>query len=230
MEDTSPSSSNHRRLGPRSSTNLTAAPVLSSLSETSLTGRCSWAGIYRHTHLHAAPFSCQPPRHSGHPSSSSSDTSSPRPQGPCCLHVGGHIICTPTPPPVSNAPQSCSAHCPPTQASPWDSAGRIRVKKKVGVQNSTPIFTTDHVTSNLPSLKGPCENLLGVIPQVPAPSLSSALSHPLPGISKPPIAIPLHSGVSAPAQGTLASVIDNPLAARVTSARCQPASCSTHSP
>lgn len=55
--------------------------------------------------------------------------------------------------------------------------------------NSTPIFTTDHVTSNLPSLKGPCDKLLGVIPQVPAPSLSSALCHPLPGISKPPIAI-----------------------------------------
>lgn len=108
---------------------------------------------HRHTRLHTAPFSCRAPQHSGHPPPSSCATSHPRPQ--YCLHVGGHI----TPPPLhylsATLPlQSCSAHCPPTQALLWDSKGRTRVIKEGGVLNSTPVFTTDHVTSDLPSLKG----------------------------------------------------------------------------
>ena len=112
--------------------------------------------VYTQTHTSARrPFSCQAPRHSGHPSPSSCDTSHPRPHGPYCLHLGGHI----TPSPLhylsgTHPLQSCSAHCPPSQASPWDSAGRTRVKKEVGVLNSTPVFTMDHATSNHPSLKG----------------------------------------------------------------------------
>ena len=184
---------------------------------------------HRHTRLHTAPFSCRAPQHSGHPPPSSCATSHPRPQ--YCLHVGGHI----TPPPLhylsATLPlQSCSAHCPPTQALLWDSKGRTRVIKEGGVLNSTPVFTTDHVTSDLPSLKGRVTVCWGrflryQLPHFPLPSVTPSQvsqSRPLPSLctQRSPGSSQRDPGLS-PRQ---------PTGSQSGLSRCQPASCPTHLP
>lgn len=88
-------------------------------------------------------------------------------------------------------------------------------EKKVGALNSIPIITTDCVTSNLPSPANVTmcwENSSGISSYLHL-QIPPSLCHLLPGVSKPPPAILLHSGALTPAWGTLASVSDSPLAA-----------------
>lgn len=165
----------HRRLGPRGLANFTSDHVCKEPF-----------GNTPSTHRHASHI--RRLSGSGHSRSSSCDASNSCPQQPMSARHQGPCL----PPWHLPSLPSCTGPLP-TQES---TSGRTRIKKEVrvgGLRNSSPIFTTDCVTSYLLPLANVTicsEYCWGT------GSLTS------PGVSKPPTVLHLHSAALPPAWGT----------------------------